>query len=175
MWFTIWETTVPSVIARLAGFILLAAGLLLTVRSASAQKSSSDGEREEEEILEAVVRDRLRLGHVPLSIGPPPSSQELEHFFRPVFAVCLSLPNGQDPSDDLLGRFKPPYAIMKASKCRFGDPRDYPPMLTIGPVRRTNGDTVEVGWDGLGNEGWYRVKREKGRWKAVGPVEGFVG
>jgi hypothetical protein len=146
----------------------------LAVLSVGATSSLAQSQRlgtvaDEEEMLAAVAKDRLRWGLARPSISGLPDP-DAEHYDKPIYRICLSLPKEKDPSDGLLRRFGEPYKITRVSECKKGMR-----VLVIGPVRWLDENQAEVGWSGLGNAGSYLVKRDEGRWKAIGPIGGFVG
>jgi hypothetical protein len=147
---------------------LLTCALLAGASTAIEHRPNVGARSEEQQIVEVVVRHRLKAGYAS-SIGDPAGPAS-----RPLYTVCLGLADGRDPSDRLLHRFKPPYRLVRLSECgRHGShSKD---RLLIGPIKWESPKEAEVPWNGLGNEGAYLVRQVGKEWVVAGAVGGFVG
>jgi hypothetical protein len=142
----------------------MASLVLALVAPLPAQSLGPTPSARDEEVIAAVVAERLRLGYTP-SIGVPGDMAGV-----PLQEICLGLPGGKDPRPSLLRRLSRGYRITPLSQC----PRDAH-RLVVGPVRRLNRYTAEVDWSGLGNAGTFLVERRRGTWRVKGAIGGIVG
>jgi hypothetical protein len=132
----------------------------LTVWSVDAYASASA----DDEIIAAVVLERLRLGYLPSISG------ERDVIGSPLSEVCLGLPGATDPPPRLLRRFSRRYRITPLSQCARDAHR-----LIVGPIRRLGRSAAEVEWSGLGNAGAFLLERRRGKWRVRGAIGGIVG